>query len=114
MTKAMTDDQFAALLAELRGIRAAVERPPASFDRQGELLSAVEDHFGRGCPFTTCGILTICDDEPHGPMAVAVARLIDLAAPGRAVALGKLLSSIDALERARRAGVLLYRLGADD
>jgi hypothetical protein len=44
----MTDDQFAALLAELRGIRAAVERPPVQFDRDAELLEAIENQFGRG------------------------------------------------------------------
>ncbi len=103
-----------AMAADLAAIRAAVERPPASFDRQGELLTALRDFFGAGSPFTTQGVLTIADEDPRSPIASALARVIDLGAPGRAVALGKLLSSIDALERTRRAGVLLYRLGVDD
>jgi len=110
----MTDDQFAALLAEVRAIRRAIERPPASFDRQAELLAEVRDYFGTGAPFTAQGLLTIADEDPRSPIAAALAKVIDLSAPGRAVALGKLLSSIDRLERTRRAGVLLYRLGVDD
>ena len=110
----MTDDQFAALLAELRGIRAAVERQPATFDRTTELLAAVADYFGTGAPFTAQGLLTIADEDPRSLIASALARVIDLGAPGRAVSLGKLLASIDELERTRRGGVLLYRLAIDD
>jgi hypothetical protein len=97
----------------LGAIRAAVERPPASFDRRGELLAAIEDVFGRQSPFTVSGLLMEADEAPSGTIGAALAKVIDLSAPGRAVALGKLLSSIDALERTRRAGVLLYRLGDD-
>jgi hypothetical protein len=97
----------------LGAIRAAVERPPASFDRHAELLSAVADYFGTGAPFTAGGLLTIADEDPRSPIASALARVIDLAAPGRAVALGRLLGSITELERTRRAGVLLYRLAGD-
>jgi hypothetical protein len=117
MTKAMNTEAVALLrlIADhLGAIRRAVERPPASFDRQGELLAALQDYFGAGAPFTTQGVLTIADEDPRSPIASALARVIDLAAPGRAVALGKLLSSIDALERSRRAGVLLYRLGVEE
>jgi hypothetical protein len=97
----------------LGAIRAAVERGPAAFDRSAELLAAVEDYFGRGSPFTVAGLLSIADEDPRSPIAAALAKVIDLSAPGRAVSLGRLLASIDDLERTRRAGVLLYRLGVD-
>ena len=113
--KAMSAEAVAllrAMAADLAAIRAAVERP--RFDRQAELLAEVRDYFGTGAPFTAQGLLTIADEDPRSPIAAALAKVIDLSAPGRAVALGKLLSSIDRLERTRRAGVLLYRLGVDD
>lgn len=103
-----------AICDHLAAIRAAVEKPaPAGFDRR-ELLAAIADYFGTDAPFTTAGILAVAAADPHDAIGVALAKLIDLAAPGRAVALGKLLASIDELARDRKGGVLLYRLPAGD
>ena len=101
----MTDDLLSAILVELRGLRSDLRRQRAD----GNLEAAWREEVG-AAPMTTARLLRWIEDGPHDPVAVAVAGLIDLEAPGRAVSLGRLLAQQRWLESEPRGGVLMYRL----
>ena len=108
----MTDATVIALLERLVG---AVEGLRADLRRQradGNLEAAWREEVG-SAPMTTARLLRWIEDGPHDPVAVAVAGLIDLEAPGRAVSLGRLLAQQRWLESEPRSGVLMYRLRGD-
>ena len=105
----MTDATVIALLERLVG---AVEGLRADLRRQradGKLEAAWREEVGPA-PMTTARLLRWIEDAPHDPVAVAVAALVDLEAPGRAVSLGRLLGRQTWLESLPRGGVLMYRL----
>jgi hypothetical protein len=120
----MTADLEPLILAQLREqtellrrIAAAVETRatppgPADADRWAELVEALRDRYA-GTPgaITAAGLLALADDDPHSPIACALAAAIDLGAAGRAVTLGRLLARLPDLELdGERRGAAAYRV----
>jgi len=103
-----------AIFAELREVHRKVDlllesRPP---EEAPGLADALREHFGPTA-FTVRGLLTLCDEDPHCPLADEVAALIDWEATphARAVALGMVLARMPELAVARRSrGMRMYRV----
>jgi hypothetical protein len=97
-------EEMRAMRAELRALRQQQAEPA--------LLVALEEEFGPG-RFTAGGLLKIADEEPHTPIADAIAAVIDMnAAPhSRATALGTRLRRMVGIETvAKSHGTSVYRL----
>ena len=107
------DREVLALLREIRDdIRALRADLRRSRNEAPDLLAALADYFGPGA-FTTAGLLSLADDEPHSPLAAALAGLIDMnASPhSRATALGAKLAGLAGVEVVKRQhGVTVYRV----
>jgi hypothetical protein len=100
-----------ALLEEVRGLRADLRKqsPPAAVPM---LLGALEERYGPA-RFTVHSVLEAADEDPHGPLAEAVALVVDMnaSAKSRATALGALLSRLPEVEVvAEQRGASIYRL----
>jgi len=98
------------LVAELRGLRADLRRSREV--AAPELREALADEFGDG-RFTTSGILSLADEDPHGALARALASSIDMnASPrSRATALGAVLVRLPQIEVvAQQRGCAVFRL----
>lgn len=95
------NDLLYALRADLRRVRS-----------DHDLRTAWREEIGPA-PMTTARVLRWIEDDPHGPVAVAAAALVDLDAPGRAVSLGRLLARQSWLESTQSGGVLTYRQRGD-
>jgi hypothetical protein len=106
----VTDEQFHAILSELRAIHAVLRRRNAT--AAPALIVAIEDYFGEGS-FTVSGLLALADDDPHGAIADALADVVNMnASPrSRATALGVLLSRLTEIEIVtQQRGFAVYRL----
>jgi hypothetical protein len=86
-----TDALLAAILAELRGLRADIRCEV----RLGALRAAIEEELDDAA-FTVNSLLEIADTEPQNPVAHALGELIDLDAlpRSRSTALGRLLAGV--------------------
>ena len=109
-----TDDLLRELIAEVRALHTMLRRERASaHEARADLLRAIEGRYG-STPFTTATLLQYADREPHGDIARALGGFVDLGAEGRAVAAGKLLSSMEQIDRQRRGNVLLFSVADRD
>ena len=98
-----------ALRAEVRELRAELRRGRSGAE---QLIAAIEEAFGSG-RFTSAGLLTLAEEDPHGELADALAAAIDIDATprGRATALGALLARhVDVQIVAEQRGCTVYRL----
>lgn len=104
---------FADLAARCDRIEAALAALAlAAPGRRMALVEAIADYFGDGV-FTARGVLEAVEDEPHSPLAEALAAVVDMnASPqGRATRLGQVLARLDELELVgERRGAAVYRL----
>jgi len=100
-----------AMHAELRALRAEFRKARA----EPALLAALEDYFGES-RFTAASLLKLANEEPHCPVSVAIADLINMNAPpkSRAIQLGGRLKRMAEIEViAKSHGTLVYRLRVD-
>jgi hypothetical protein len=99
------------LREEVAALRADLRRQQA----EPALLSVLEEEFGPG-RFTAAGLLRLAAEEPHSPLAEALAALIDMNARprSRATALGARLRRMAGIEIVARAhGCAVYRVASE-
>ena len=84
----MSDEQFALLLSEIRGLRAELRRRESAIDLEVAWRVEIGPQ-----PMTTAGVVALIEDDPHSTVADALARLVDLSSTGRLVSIGRLLGA---------------------
>jgi hypothetical protein len=112
--KFTSQDEAIELLREIRDLLRSLvaeqrKRSPVAVPA---LIAALEERFGPGS-FTVKGIMDVCAENPHCPLAEAVAQVLDMnaSARSRAVTLGALLTRLREVETvAEQRGASLYRL----
>jgi len=92
---------LAEMREELRALRADLRRQQA----EPALLIALLDELGHE-RFTSSSVLTLADEDPHGPIAEALADMLDMngSRHSRATALGARLARMRGIETVARAG----------
>jgi hypothetical protein len=110
--KFTSQDEAIELLREIRDLLKRAEQRKRSPIAVPALIAALEERFGLGS-FTVKGIMDVCAENPHCPLAEAVAQVLDMnaSARSRAVTLGALLTRLREVETvAEQRGASLYRL----
>jgi hypothetical protein len=105
-------EEIAAMHAEVRKLRRELRRHQAG---PALLIEALVEFFGEGSRFTAAGVLRLADEEPHGPIAQALADLIDMngSPRGRATALGTRLRRMPGIQIVARAhGCAVFRVAS--
>ena len=97
------------LVVAVDQLRAELRREQQRAPNTGRLFDEIEAYFGIGGRFTAGGLLMRAEQDAR--MADALALVIDMNLPGRAVALGRLLAREPRVRAvARRGNAVVYVL----